>query len=215
MGGDEERRARWRRAALPDLDVAPRQEKEFSLALPALAAEPGAEYWLNLSFSADGRRALGEEGARSGVGAVEAAGRSRRPRRRLPRRSRPLRIVTRFAVSSGIGGRDFALVFDRLNGYLVNYSYKSAPLIDRGPLPDFWRAMTDNDFGAWKSVGNRRARTPRGHPGLARGRRIVEGHRRAGEPRGRLDRDDRRPGGAAAGGREVHGDLHGSRATGR
>jgi beta-galactosidase len=36
----------------------------------------------------------------------------------------------------------------------VNYSYRNAPLIERGPLPDFWRPMTDNDFGAWKSVGN-------------------------------------------------------------
>ena len=27
-------------------------------------------------------------------------------------------------------------------------------LLDRGPLPDFWRAPTDNDIGAWKSLGN-------------------------------------------------------------
>ncbi len=57
-----------------------------------------------------------------------------------------------------IGGRDFALVFDRLNGRLVTYSYKGAPMVDRGPVPEFWRAMTDNDLGAWKSVGTR-ART--------------------------------------------------------
>ena len=60
-----------------------------------------------------------------------------------------------------IGGRDFALVFDRLNGYLVSYSYKDAPLLDRGPLPDFWRPMTDNDLGAWKSVGNSARKDPR------------------------------------------------------
>ena len=28
-------------------------------------------------------------------------------------------------------------------------------MLDRGPLPDFWRAMTDNDMGAWKSTMNR------------------------------------------------------------
>jgi beta-galactosidase len=53
-----------------------------------------------------------------------------------------------------IGGPDFALVFDQLNGYLMTYYYKGTPLIDRGPVPDFWRPMTDNDLGAWKSVGN-------------------------------------------------------------
>jgi beta-galactosidase len=30
--------------------------------------------------------------------------------------------------------------------------YKGVRLIDRGPVPDFWRAMTDNDRGAWKSI---------------------------------------------------------------
>ena len=84
-----------------------------------------------------------------------------------------------------MGGPDFALVFDRLNGYLVNYSYKNAPLIERGPLPDFWRPMTDNDVGAWKSVGELGAEGPRArHPGVARGGRVLEGHRRAGESRG-------------------------------
>jgi beta-galactosidase len=141
---------------LPDLDVAPRQEREFSLALPALAAAPGAEYWLNVSFRlrADARWAKkGHEVAweqwRLPVDAPAAP----------PAASskRPLRIV-QGSPYVRVGGRDFALVFDRLNGYLVSYSYKGAPMLDRGPMPDFWRPMTDNDFGAWKSVGNR-ART--------------------------------------------------------
>ena len=60
-----------------------------------------------------------------------------------------------------ITGREFALVFDRLNGYLTSYSYRGVKLLDRGPLPDFWRAPTDNDNGAWKSLGTARARTRR------------------------------------------------------
>ncbi len=142
--------------SLPDLDVAPRQEREFSLALPALAAEPGAEYWLNVSFRLKGDARWAKKGHEVAweqwklpVDAPAAA----------PAASskRPLRIA-QGSPYVRIGGRDFALVFDRLNGYLVSYSYKGAPMIDRGPVPEFWRAMTDNDIGAWKSVGNR-ART--------------------------------------------------------
>ena len=35
---------------LPALDIAPREEKEYKLALPKIKPEPGAEYWLNFSF---------------------------------------------------------------------------------------------------------------------------------------------------------------------
>ncbi len=59
---------------LPDLDVAPRQEREFSTR--AARARRGA--WRRVlaerELQAEGRRSLGEEGARGGVGAVEAAG---------------------------------------------------------------------------------------------------------------------------------------------
>ena len=141
---------------LPDLDVAPRQEREFSLALPTLAPEPGAEYWLNVSFrlKSDARWAKkGHEVAWEqwklpvDAPAAPPAASSKRPLR-----------IAQGSPYVRIGGRDFALVFDCLTGYLVSYSYKGAPMIDRGPVPDFWRAMTDNDLGAWKSVGTR-ART--------------------------------------------------------
>jgi beta-galactosidase len=137
---------------VPELDVAPRQEKEFAIALPAITPEPGAEYWLNLSFGLTADASWAKKGHEVAweqwklpiaAPAVPAPAASKRP----------LRIVNTPPFVR-IGGRDFALVFDRLNGYLVNYSYQNARLIDRGPLPDFWRPMTDNDFGAWKAVGN-------------------------------------------------------------
>ena len=62
--------------------------------------------------------------------------------------------MSRTATFLRITGREFALVFDRLNGVLTSYSYRGVKLLDRGPLPDFWRAPTDNDTGAWKSLGN-------------------------------------------------------------
>ena len=57
-------------------------------------------------------------------------------------------------------GPDFALIFDRVQGTIASYAYKDMTLLDRGPLPDFWRAMTDNDMGAWKSILNTARKTP-------------------------------------------------------
>ena len=141
---------------LPEIDLAARQQKELTLALPSIAPEPGAEYFLTISFAlkADARWAkrdyeIAWEQWKLPVGAPAA------PSPAPP--AGPLRIVTTSPYVR-MSGRDFALVFDALNGNLVSYYYKGAPLLDRGPVPDFWRAMTDNDLGAWKSVG-RRART--------------------------------------------------------
>jgi beta-galactosidase len=76
-----------------------------------------------------------------------------------PIAKQPLKIVTSDPYVR-MSGRDFALEFDRLNGVLMSYAYKNVPLLDRGPLPDFWRAMTDNDLGAWKAVGNAARKDP-------------------------------------------------------
>jgi beta-galactosidase len=145
---------------LPEIDLEPRHSMELALALPKIVPEPGAEYWLNLSFAlvADQRWAkrgheIAWEQWKLPVPAPAAAPAAARP----ASSGGSLRVVTTSPMVR-LSGRDFALVFDTLDGSLVSYYYKGAPLLDRGPVLDFWRAMTDNDFGAWKSVG-RRART--------------------------------------------------------
>ncbi len=56
------------------------------------------------------------------------------------------------------------LQFDKQNGMLENYRYKSRELLSGGPAPYFWRAVTDNDLGngtpsrlgIWKTAGEKR-----------------------------------------------------------
>jgi beta-galactosidase len=145
---------------VPDIDLAPRHEMELTLPLPSITPEPGAEYLLNVSFALKADQRWAKHGH-------EIAW----EQWTLPVKAAPMSAPAASPASSGhslriettspfvrMSGRDFALVFDSLNGYLVNYFYQGVPLLDRGPTPDFWRAMTDNDLGAWKSVGNR-ART--------------------------------------------------------
>jgi beta-galactosidase len=144
---------------LPELDLAPGQEKEFAVTLPELKAETGAEYWFNLSFVTKTDTSWAKKGhevsweqwklpvAPAAAAAADAAQMS------------PLQI-TRSSNLMIITGKEFALIFDQLAGTISSYSYRGVKLLDRGPIPDFWRAMTDNDFGAWKSVGNAARKDP-------------------------------------------------------
>jgi beta-galactosidase len=141
---------------IPDLDLAPRQQKTITLGLPSLAAEPGVEYFLNVSFALKRETAWAPRGHEIAweqwplpLPARPAAPPSASD---VPAPSNPLWIAED-GTFARITGREFALVFDRLNGVLTSYSYRGVKLLDRGPLPDFWRAPTDNDAGAWKSLG--------------------------------------------------------------
>ena len=46
-----------------------------------------------------------------------------------------------------INGENFSVTFDLLTGELTSFIYQGVSLIQRGPLPNFRRALTDNDIG--------------------------------------------------------------------
>jgi beta-galactosidase len=64
-----------------------------------------------------------------------------------------------------IEGKSFKLVFDKKNATLKSYDFEGKSLISSGPVPDFWRAPTDNDFGnrlyirskVWRKAGERKS----------------------------------------------------------
>ncbi len=45
-------------------------------------------------------------------------------------------------------GKDFEIIIDKATGSISKYEYKGLNLIEKGPVPNFKRATTDNDFGA-------------------------------------------------------------------
>lgn len=67
-------------------------------------------------------------------------------------------------ASLKITGKDFSAAFDKLNGNLTSYIYKNNELIKEAPIPNFWRAYTDNDAGnklqnrcaTWRVAGKSR-----------------------------------------------------------
>jgi beta-galactosidase len=46
-----------------------------------------------------------------------------------------------------VSGNGFTMKFDTQKGVMSSYIFKGTELITKGPLPNFWRAPTDNDLG--------------------------------------------------------------------
>lgn len=144
--------------ALPALDVGPRKQLDVSLPLPKTTARPGIERLLNVRFMLKADTPWAKRGHVVGweQWSLEAGAAAPSPAAgSIP----DLQIVDSAGMSRFIGP-GFALVFDRLNGVINSYSYKGVKLLDRGPVPDFWRASTDNDRGAWKSLAAQAKKDP-------------------------------------------------------
>jgi len=128
------------------LDIEPRAEKEFTLALPALEPKPGAEYFLNFSFK------LKQETPWAPLGheiAWDQFGLSSTPAVFTPPKGTNLEIKDT-PDDATFTGKTFSVRIDKHEGVLEHYRFKGVTLLDRGPRPDFWRAPTNNDRGAWK-----------------------------------------------------------------
>jgi beta-galactosidase len=143
---------------LPELDIAPGQQREFTIALPDVKPQPATEYWLNLAFVTKEATSWAPKGHElaweqwklpiQGPAAPPAA-------------APPALQMEEWGRLTLFTGKDFALEFDRLYGTILSYSYRGVQLLERGPRPDFWRAMTDNDSGAWKALGNAARKNPK------------------------------------------------------
>ncbi|MEU5523684.1 glycoside hydrolase family 2 TIM barrel-domain containing protein [Streptomyces sp. NPDC047860] len=159
--GEVVRRGRLTR---DQLDVPPRSGKEISLPvrLPE-NPDPGTEYFLQLSFTTRettkwakagfevARHQLPLDAASPAVTPVPL---SRVPALRHEDRDGDIRIT----------GRDFSVTVDRSSATLTSYEANGTRLITSGPVPNFWRAPTDNDRGngqhlrnqTWRDAGARR-----------------------------------------------------------
>jgi beta-galactosidase len=125
--------------------VAPGAAKVFRLGLPKFEAQPGVEYFLNVSLTS---RADWAGVPKGHVVAAEQlpfpAGGTAAPS--------PERPLPALAVDDGprfvrVSGADLAVRFDKATGALDSYVVGGRELVASGIEPNFWRAPTDNDFG--------------------------------------------------------------------
>jgi len=144
--------------SLPELDINPHAEKEFTLPLPPITPEPGMEYWLDVSFRLKHDTPWAKKGHEISWEQFKLPFEA--PARPMDTsRFPPLAVSDRGGIAR-FSGPDFALSFDKQSGLITQYFYKGTLLLERGPQPDFWRAMTDNDRGAWRRIQPQAAKNP-------------------------------------------------------
>ena len=115
---------------------------EATLPNPFAGQALGGEYTVTVSFRLRRDEPWAERGyeVAFGQGVWQVAAPAPKPRHA------PLRVVEG-TNNIGIHGEHFSVLFNKLAGGLVNYKYGGLDLIRTPPMPNFWRAPTDNDRG--------------------------------------------------------------------
>ncbi|WUI45584.1 DUF4981 domain-containing protein [Streptomyces sp. NBC_00414] len=136
------------------LDVPPLSSKDITVpfGLPTNPA-PGTEYFLQLSFTTKERTKWAEAGfavAEQQI-PVDAGSPAVRP---VPLERVPALRHQDGSRSVTVRGDGFRVTVDRSTGTITSYEAGGARLITSGPVPNFWRAPTDNDRGNGQHVRN-------------------------------------------------------------
>lgn len=122
-----------------ETDVPPQSEKEYPL---SPETHGGGEYCVTISFRLKEDTLWAKRGHEiafnQGIFRIESPARERV--------RKPL-TVTYGINNLGVRGDDFEAVFSYISGGLVGYRYGGQELLKSSPLPNFWRAPTDNDRG--------------------------------------------------------------------
>ncbi|MFE2211626.1 glycoside hydrolase family 2 TIM barrel-domain containing protein [Streptomyces canus] len=146
------------------LTLAPLSTKAITVPykLPSAPA-PGTEYFLHLSFttkeSTPWARA-GFEVAKQQL-AVDVDSPAVTP---LPLAKVPALTYEDASGQVTVTGKDFSVTVDKSSGTITSYKALGTRLITSGPVPNFWRAPTDNDHGngqhtrnqTWRDAGTNR-----------------------------------------------------------
>lgn len=119
-------------------DVEPLSEKEFEL--PFRIPDKPGEYVVTVSFHLKEAAYWAESGYEIAFG----QGVFKREEDVQPRTDKP--VLIQGCANIGVRGDHFTCMFGHTNG-LVSYRYGNQEMIEKIPMPNFWRAPVDNDCG--------------------------------------------------------------------
>lgn len=133
---------------LDRLRSAPAEREIVNIPFKNPELEPGAEYWLTLSFT------LAEDTPWAKQGHEVAWEQFKVPfdvpeMPVIPHDNMPGLKFTDNAECITVAGKDFQLIFDKRAGTIGSFRHKDKELIKRGPKINFWRAPTENDLNTW------------------------------------------------------------------
>ena len=133
-----------------ELNIAPLEEGILTTAFTTPEFKPGAEYFLNVSFT------LKEDTSWAKAGHEVAKEQFYLPFN-VPKADAseaemdPLTVEEADAAVN-VEGKDFDLVFNKKTGTIDSFRFNGIDLIKNGPVPNFWRAPTDSDLGFYSQL---------------------------------------------------------------
>lgn len=131
---------------LPRLSTPAGDSEEVTIPFHQPELAPGSEYWLTLSFSL-ARDTLWADRGHEVAWAQFELPLDVPPGPKLVWEEMPALELEENADGARIEmlGLDVELVFDRRMGRITRLRHKGVDLLRKGPVPNFWRAPTDND----------------------------------------------------------------------
>lgn len=140
---------------LNDLNVAPQQTATVRVPFSTAGICPCKELLLNVSYKLKAAETLLPAGSQVAYDQLVIRPYEAKPLELTNQAETNLAVVapvirdndTRYVI---VEGEDFTIEFDRHNGYLSRYDADGMQMLYDGAqlTPNFWRAPTDNDFGA-------------------------------------------------------------------
>jgi beta-galactosidase len=148
---------------LPKLSLGPREEHEVVVPFKRPVVEPGAEYWLKISF------ALSADTLWAKKGYVVAWDQFPVPFTVPPAPQVSVSAMPHVTFSESpaaltVTGKDFTLIVGKKSGAIESFRSNGKELVARRLIPNFWRPPTDNDVGnemprrldIWRNAGDDR-----------------------------------------------------------
>ena len=137
--------------ALPSL--APGESAELNVPITEIAAPPGSEPRIRLSFQLKADQAWADAGYE--VAWADFLLPSAVPGPAIDPSGAPALTVTQDETSIEVVGGGFSVMVDKATGAVTSFAADGSELLTEPLRPDFWRALTDNDIG--NSLGRRAA----------------------------------------------------------
>ncbi len=148
------------------LDIGPLASKIVTIPYLPPTLKPGSEYRLTFEFSL-------KESTRWALAGHVVAGDQIDIPYEVPQveavntSSFPYLQMSESSTNITFRAQDFAVTFSKSSGTITNYNYKGKTLVKDGPVPNFWRAPIDNDWGngmygrcaEWRHAGQNRILT--------------------------------------------------------
>jgi len=147
---------------IENLDIAPHHSKVITIPIPEIQSLSGVEYFLKLSFALMEATPLIPRGYEVAWEQFKLP--LYKPAEHVNKENLPELELLFNEKCIDIKGENFHLSFDTRKGTIGSLIYEGTEIIKSGPVPNFWRAPTDNDFGCdmptrcsvWRDAGAKR-----------------------------------------------------------